>query len=100
MLYQELKSVSSNLNKMNNTLYNAIDELISIKNETHNMNSNLESMSSKLESIETNSVIATKKLTDIATNSARTAHNTAVAAHYSKVNAELTNALGFMVALK
>ena len=36
----------------------------------------------------------------IAQNSDVIAHNTAVTAYYSKVNAELTNALGYMVALK
>ena len=33
-------------------------------------------------------------------NSDVIAHNTAVTAYYSKINAELTDALGFMVALK
>ena len=36
----------------------------------------------------------------IAENMAVVAHNTAVTALYAKKNAELTNALGFMVALK
>ena len=36
----------------------------------------------------------------ISQNSDVIAHNTMVTAHYSKVNAELTNALGYMVAFK
>lgn len=36
----------------------------------------------------------------ISKNSDVIAHNTAVTAYYSKVNAELTNALGYMVAFK
>ena len=36
----------------------------------------------------------------IAETSEVIAHNTAVTAYYSKVNAELTNALGYMVAFK
>ena len=34
----------------------------------------------------------------ISKNSDVIAHNTAVTAYYSKINAELTNALGYMVA--
>lgn len=36
----------------------------------------------------------------ISRNSDVVAHNTAVTAYYSKVNTELTNALGYMVAFK
>ena len=41
----------------------------------------------------------TEYMAHISQNSDVIAHNTAVTAYYSKINAELTDALGFMVAL-
>lgn len=72
MIYSEIKKVNSNLEHLNSTMDKA---LVSIQN----MEENVE---------------------QIAKNSEVMAHNSAVSAYYAKVNAELTNALGFMVAFK
>lgn len=78
MVYNKLNSIESSLNSLNRTMKKAVSSLNSI-------NANTATMSKYLENISNN--------TDVI------AHNTAVSAYYSKVNAELTNALGFMVAL-
>lgn len=71
------------------------------------MNSSLKSldrtsrkMVDSLEAIESCQNTIAKNTSVIAENTAVIAHNTAVTALYAKKNAELTDALGFMVALK
>jgi hypothetical protein len=78
MVYSKLSSIELSLNTLNRSMSKAISALDSI-------NANTASMSRYLENISNN--------TDVI------AHNTAVSAYYSKVTAELTNALGFMEAL-
>ena len=41
-----------------------------------------------------------KLLANIADNTARIAYNTAVTAHYTKLNSQLLNSVGMMIALK
>ena len=78
MVYTELKGIHSSLNKLNNTMGRALQSIQSIK-------ANTDSMTSYMETIAQN--------TDVI------AHNTAKTAYYTKINAELTNSLGFMMAL-
>ena len=78
MVYTELKGIHSSLNKLNNTMGRALQSIQSIK-------ANTDSMTSYMETIAQN--------TDVI------AHNTAKTAYYAKINAELTNSLGFMMAL-
>lgn len=78
MIYTELKGIHSSLNKLNNTMGRALQSIQSIK-------ANTDSMTSYMETIAQN--------TDVI------AHNTAKTAYYAKINAELTNSLGFMMAL-
>lgn len=79
MMYQEMRSISASLQSLNTTMDKALTSIQGIEANTTSMNGYLEHISK---------------------NSDVIAHNTAVTAYYSKVNAELTNALGFMVALK
>lgn len=72
MIYSELQSVNKNLDRLNKTMDTALDSI-----------QNME-----------------KGIQHIADNTDVIAHNTAVTAYYSKMNAELTNALGYMVAFK
>lgn len=72
MIYTELRSVNQSLDRLNETMDKA---LVSIQNME-------------------------KDIANISANTDLIAHNTTVSAYYSKVNAQLTNALGFMVALK
>ena len=72
MLYSELKTVNNSLEYLNKTMDTALVSLC-------NMEDNIE---------------------HIAENTDVMAYNSAVTAHYSKINAELTNALGFMIAFE
>lgn len=71
-LYSEMSKMNANLETINSTAGSMADSLVNIKDYQKN----------------------------ISDNTAIIAHNTAMTAFYAKKNAELTNALGFMVALK
>lgn len=84
-----------------------VESLEDIKENQYMMYSKMQQINSSLENIDcsTNmmmdSVQKMKENSDtIAENSAITAHNTAVSAFYAKKNAELTDALGYLVALQ
>lgn len=64
-----------------------------IYNELRIVNQNLEYLNATMESID-------KSVKNIEESAERIAYNTAATAYYSKINAELTNSLGFMMALK
>ena len=79
MMYQEMRTTNSLLNSLNSTMDKALTSIQGIEANTTQMN---------------------EYMGRIAENSDVIAHNTAVTAYYSKVNAELTNALGYMVAFR
>jgi len=79
MMYQELSMINASLSRMNSTMDKALASIQGIEANTASMNEYMEHISK---------------------NSDVIAHNTAVTAYYSKVNAELTNALGYMAAFK
>ena len=72
MIYSELRSINSRLSSLNSTMNAALNSI-----------RNIDAKMGKV--VETSEMIA---------------HNTSVGAHYSKMNAQLTNALGYMVAFK
>ena len=72
MIYREIQDVNYNLKTLNKSMNDVIDSL-------ENTND---------------------KLTEILETSQVIAYNTFATAYYSKINAELTNSLGFMTALK
>ncbi len=65
----------------------------------YRLESTMSAVAKSLSSIDAKAHTMTNYMAKIASNSDVIAHNTAVTAHYSKINAELTNALGYMVAL-
>ena len=79
IIYNKLRDIDNSLSALNNTMQKAVSSLDTISKNTSDMNVYLDNISK---------------------NTAVIAHNSAVTAYYSKVNAELTNALGFIVALK
>ena len=79
MIYQEMQTMNSLLTNMSSTMDKALTSIRGIEANTTQMNEYMER---------------------VAENTDVIAHNTAVSAYYSKVNAELTNALGYLVALK
>ena len=81
-----------------------IEKLDEIKDNQHMTYSALKAINNSLDYLESTMSTALnsiqKDVAHIAQNSDVIAHNTAITAYYSKVNAELTNALGYMVAFK
>lgn len=75
----QLMSMNATLNELNSTMNTACDAIMDIRTNTGNMS---------------------KYMNQISNSTQMIAYNTAATAYYSKMNAELTNALGFMVALK
>ena len=59
-----------------------------------------DSMVESLKDIETNTQNIGNSMEAIAANTEVIAHNTATTAFYSKINAELTDSLGYLVALQ
>lgn len=78
-LYQAMQSVNAQLSSLNNAANNITKQLGTMNNTLSNIDSNV---------------------SDIRTLSSVTAYNTAVTAYYSKANAELTNSLGYLIAMK
>jgi len=79
MMYEELRSINESLDSLNYTMDQALTSIRGIEANTTQMNEYMEHISQ---------------------NSDVIAHNTAVSAYYSKINAPLTNALGYMMAFK
>ena len=81
-----------------------IERLDEIKDNQYMTYSALKAINNSLDHLENTMSTALdaiqKDVAHIAQNSDVIAHNTAVTAYYSRVNAELTNALGYMVAFK
>lgn len=90
MLYTQITAVNKGLDKLNKTTEDALNVLTKMDadmyEQTRILNKNVEGLSKKADSIVKN--------TDII------AYNTAMTAFYTKKNTELTDALGFLVALK
>ena len=86
MMYSAMCSMKKELAQLNDTMNSALTAIYSIKNSASDAVMQLEGIS--------------QIGSTIAKNSDVIAHNTAVAAYYAKKNAELTNALGYLVALK
>lgn len=76
------------------------DNQYALYSEMSKMNANLETINSTARSMAASLENIKDYQKNISDNTAIIAHNTAVTAFYAKKNAELTNALGFMVALK
>lgn len=73
-----------------NSLDNIANRLESVENAQYSILYTIQDMKENTE----------KLLTNIADNTARIAYNTAVTAHYTKLNSQLLNSVGMMIALK
>lgn len=86
MMYSAMCSMKKELAQLNETMNSALTAIYSIENSTSDAVIQLEGIS--------------QIGTTIAKNSDVIAHNTAATAYYAKKNAELTDAMGYLVALK
>lgn len=90
MLYSQITEVNKGLSRLNSAMDKALAEVAVIGS----------SLDKKLTSIDENTKSISEHTANVAQNTEIVAYNTAVTAYYSKRNVELTDALGFMVALK
>ncbi len=100
MIVTQLTQIEESLQKIQRTQYMICGQLSEMSKALDQMNSTMSAAYGAITDIRANTNDMTAYMANIAKNSNVIAHNTTVTAYYSKVNAELTNALGFMLALK
>ena len=96
----QLDTVISSLEEIKQNQYMMYQEMRSINASLQSLNSSMDKALTSIQGIEANTTSMNGYMEHISQNSDVIAHNTSVTAYYSKVNAELTNALGYMVAFK
>jgi len=96
----QLDEIKIKLDEIKQNQYMIYKTMKDIESSLKHLNASMDKAVKALESIDTKATTMNNYLANISQNSEVIAHNTAVSAYYSKKNAELTNALGFMVALK
>lgn len=93
MIISQLSEVINNLEKIRENQFTIYSQLSSMNSELHQLNSTMVNAANELRDIKEHTAA-------ISENTAVIAHNTAATAYYAKKNAELTDALGYMVAFK
>lgn len=97
-IIEQLDDVVTSLKEIKKYQYMMYDELTKINKELNRMGTTMDKALTAINGIEANTNKMSDYLENISRNSDVMAHNSAVTAYYSKLNAELTNALGYMVA--
>lgn len=100
MIITQLAQIEKSLQKIRQTQYMICDQLSAMNYALDRMNSTMDAAYEAITDIRANTTDMNTYMANISKNSNVIAHNSTVTAYYSKVNAELTNALGFMLALK
>lgn len=95
----QLDEINTKLDDIKQNQYMIYQTLCSIASSVKALSSSMEQATRSLQSIDTKATTTNEYLKNILNNSDVIAHNSVVSAYYAKKNAELTNALGFMVAL-
>lgn len=100
MIISKLSEIEKSLKNIEQTQYMIYSQLTEMNRTLDEMSSTMDSAYTAISKIETNTSDMSRYIAHISENSDVIAHNSTVTAYYSKLNAELTNALGFMVAMK
>lgn len=96
----QLNTIISSLENIKQNQYMMYQALYGINTSLNNLNKKMNKALFSIKSIEANTTSMNKYMENISDNSDMIAYNTAVTSYYSKINTELTNALGYMVAFK
>lgn len=99
IVINQLSSVLESLDKIKQNQYMIYDSIQSVNASLRRLETTMSVATETLSRIDAKAQTMTTYMEKIANNSDVIAHNTAVTAYYSKINAELTDALGYMVAL-
>ena len=100
VMITKLSGIERSLKRIERSQIVISDQLANMNHSLKRMNDTMDAAYNAITDIRANSNNMAEYMKHISENSDVVAHNTAVAAYYTKVNASLTNALGFMVALK
>lgn len=100
LVINQLSAALSSLEQIKANQFMAYSKLSSINNNISRMNDKMNSAISVLNDIKKTGEVSARTLNSIANNTKMVAYNTEKTAFYAEKNAELTNALGFMIALK
>lgn len=95
----QLSDVVASLEEIKNNQFMIYSAITEINLQLSELNYSMDSAVKSLERIKTNTSDMNKYLSEISDNTKVIAYNTEATAFYAKKNAELTNALGYMVAL-
>jgi len=93
MIIGQLSQVIEKLDQIKDTQYMIYSSLQTVNRNLDHLNKTMDSALVSIQNME-------KDVVNISANTNVIAHNSAVTAYYSKLNADLTNALGYMVAFK
>lgn len=96
----QLEEIKAKLEDIKQNQYMIYKTLQSISASLHSLSSSMAQATMSLKSIDVKATTTNEYLKTISNNTDIIAYNSAVSAYYSKKNAELTDALGFMVAFK
>ena len=100
LIIHKLSEIENSLSKIERSQYMICSKLTEMNSTLKSIDKTMQSAYSAISTIEANTNSMKTYMENISKIRDVIAHNTEVTAYYSKVNAELTNALGFMVALK
>ena len=100
VMITRLSNIENSLARIERGQYRISAQLSNMSDSLHQLNDTMDTACSTLSDIRTHTGNMAEYLQHISKNSDVIAYNTAVTSYYSKINADLTNALGFMVALK
>ena len=99
-IIDNLESIATSVDQINKNQYMIYRKMKDIKTSLNTLQKTMDIAGKSIHQIASNQRMSTEFLAHIAENSNYIAYNTAVTAYYSKINAHLTNSLGYLIALK
>lgn len=100
LIIAKLDTIIESLEQIKKNQFKLYTMLEKIEDDLQQLNSKLDDVNSSLGNVNNSLDVLSVKADSIIKNTAATAYYAEQTAKYTKINAELTNALGFMVALK
>ena len=99
LIIPQLNQILESLEQIKKNQFTVYNELQAIKVAINDLAYSMDRLGDSLKYIKCDTTDMKDYLNTVSQNSSVIAHNTAVAAHYSKIYAELTNSRGYLIAL-
>ena len=100
MLYQKMCDIQNGIDQFNDSMNTVIKSVTAIEMNTEDIVAGINMLVKDTKNISENVASISENSSKIVKNTEMIAHYSSVNAYYSKKNAELTNALGYLVAFK